>query len=234
MPYEPFINNTQAVSKWPALAGRVVEVGGVPVSYTEASRVARLLSMSRTSAIAPVLAHARSPLARCDYFAAARPYLAAARQAPKTGRSGAAGRHVTKNAFITALRAGLRRAEEAELRRALGAFREDERYAAAMAREAVAILEREHAAGARTRVRASVEQAVAACHAPRACGLDTACGTGACPFAAAGLGAITAPAGPGKLVRPAGHALAGARFGDAAAVADLLAARPYRVAVQAA
>ena len=237
MPYELSIDNLSLASRWPALAGRSVQVGGVTVTYSEARSAAVILAASRTSAIAPVLAAAGHPLARCDYFAAAAPYLAEARRAPKTGRAGAAGRHVTKNAFIDCVTAELRRAERSELARALGAFGTDERYAAAIAREAVAIRERLHAAGVRQRVRTAVTSAVAACAASRgqfSCALASACGTGQCRFAPPELAGPDVAAPPGRLPRPANHLSQGQGFGDGAAVAAVLEARPYRVAVQAA
>src|SRR6266704_216784 len=94
VPYDAQLGNLAC--RWPALAGRQVEVGGVRVTCAQAAAAAEILIASRTSAIAPVLRAAGHPLAGCDYFAAAGPYLARARAQPKTGRAGAAGRHVTK------------------------------------------------------------------------------------------------------------------------------------------
>jgi hypothetical protein len=83
VPYDDGISNLRA--PWPSLAARLVTVGGAVVTYAEALRAAEVLAVSRTSAIAPVLRSAGSPLARCDYLAAASPYITAARLAPKTG-----------------------------------------------------------------------------------------------------------------------------------------------------
>jgi hypothetical protein len=219
---------------WPSLAARVVVIGGLPVTYGEALRAAGILAASRTSAIGPVLRSAGSPLADCDYRAAARPYLERELAAPKTGRRGAAGRHVVKNAFIETVTAGLAAARECELSAALAAFAEDERYAAAVATEAVSLRERSYAAGVRSAVRAAAGRAVAACGALAGqfeCDAETACGTGACRFAAGPCRAVTAPAAPGKFTRPANHVRAGAGFTDAGAAAQVAAAGSYRAGI---
>lgn len=127
---------------WPGLS---VVIGGIPVAYEDAAGAVLLLAASRTSAIAPVLGHARSPLAAVDYFAVAAPYLALARALPKTGRAGAAGRHVTKTAFIAAVAEACVAAQQAQLAGILEAFSSDERYMAAVCAEAVAYRRREHA-----------------------------------------------------------------------------------------
>jgi hypothetical protein len=220
---------------WPALAQRLVVVGGLPVTYAEALRAAEILLPSRTSAIAPVLRSAGSPLAGCDYFAAAAPYLDAARRAPKTGRAGAAGRHVTKNAFIEAVTLVLAVAREQEVAAGLDAFAADERYATAIARDAVAARERAYLTGVRSSVRAAVTRAVAACGAAQGlftCSEATACGTGACRFSAPAHRLATASAGAGKFVRPANHTEAGRGFTEAGAAAELAAAGGYRAGVQ--
>jgi hypothetical protein len=220
--------------RWPVPPSRPVRIGGVTVTYTQAQQAGTVLTASRTSAIAPVLRAAGNPLAACDYFAAAAPYLEEARQAPKTGRAGAAGRHVTKAAFLAALTAAMRQAQDAELSRALSAFGCDERYAAAMAREAVTLRSRAHASSVRSQVRRAVQAALAACHAQAgqfSCAVAAACGTGACRFAAPALREVTAVAAPGKLERPGNHAEAGQGFSDVAVVAAVLDARPYRVSV---
>ena len=64
---------------------RLLEVRDVAVSLGRGRAAAEILRDSRTSAIAPVLRSAGSPLASCDYFAAAAPYLATAKAAPRTG-----------------------------------------------------------------------------------------------------------------------------------------------------
>lgn len=210
-------------------------VGGLPVPYAEALRAAQILSVSRTSAIEPVLRAAGCPLSRCDYFAAAAPYMAGARRAPKTGRAGAAGRHVTKNAFIEAVTLALALAREQEMAAALAAFAADERYATAIARDAVAARERAYAAGVRSSVRAAVARAVAACGAAQglfACDAVTACGTGICRFSSPACRGVTVTAAGGKFARPVNHVDAGKGFTEAGAAAEVAAAGSYRAGVQ--
>jgi len=219
---------------WPSLAARLVEIGGVRVSYAEAVKSAAVLAGSRTSAIAPVLRAAGSPLADCDYFAVAAPHLAAARQLPKTGRIGAAGRHVTKIAFLAAVEQVLAAALEAELAGWASALATDERYAAAIARDAVTIRQRAHAAGIRSAVRSAVARAVAACNARRGeftCSEASACGTGSCRFAAPPYAALDAPAPPGRMIRPWNHASRGEGFSADAAADQLARLRPWRAGV---
>jgi hypothetical protein len=122
--------------RWPGLCEKAVFIGGVTVTVAQAVRAAAVLDASRTSAIAPVLGKLGHPLAACDYFAAAAPYLPAQRLRAKTGRAGAAGRHVTKNAFIEAIAAAVAGAREADVAAVLRRFASDERYAAAMAASA--------------------------------------------------------------------------------------------------
>lgn len=212
---------------WPFLASRQVRIGGVLVSYSAAESAAAALAASRTSVIQPTLRAVGSPLAACDYFAVAAPYLQGERFAPKNGRIGAAGRHVTKNAFILAVERALEQARQDEVADALAAFASDERYAAAIAREAVAVRARARASGVRASVRTAVTRALAACGERAgefACSEAAACGTGACRFASPAYRAAVAPAGPGKFARPANHVSAGASFGEAAQAAEALAA----------
>lgn len=233
MPYDHLLANL--ARPWPSLASRPVTVGGLAVAYAEALRAAQVLAASRTSAIMPVLRAAGNPLAGCDYFAAAAPYMAAARAMPKTGRAGAAGRHLTKDAFLHAVALALAVARAQDLEDALGAFGEDERYAAAIARDAVSLRERAYAAGVRSSVRAAVGRAVAACGAAQGmftCSARTACGTGACRFAAPGLRAVSAPAAAGRFTRPVNHVRAGEGFTDAGAAAEVAAAGDWGAGVQ--
>lgn len=232
MPYDIELGNLAA--RWPALAARQVEVGGVTVTCAEAARAVEILASSRTSAIAPVLRAAGSPLALCDYFAEAAPWIARARAQPKTGRIGAAGRHVTKWAFTASVTAKLARARAAELAAWQGALATDERYAAAIARDAVAARQRGHAAGIRSVLRAAVNRAVAACGADAGqftCTETSACGTGACRFAQLAYRRITVEAGPGKLARPYHHASAGQGFSADEAAAQLTELVPWRAGV---
>lgn len=233
MPYAQWFSNMTA--PWPALAARAVVIGGVTVTFAEAVRTVQVLTASRTSAIAPVLRAAGCPLAACDYFAAAAPYLAAERRVPKTGRAGAAGRHVTKNAFIESVAVALALARAQEMDLAVSAFAADERYATAIAREAVAARERAYASGVRSSVRTAVARAVAACGAaagPFTCSARTACGTGSCRFAAPAHRAVTAVAEPGRFIRPGHHVNAGQGFTEAGAVAELAASGSYQAGVQ--
>lgn len=235
MPYE-FVTSQMSGSAidWPGLDQHTVVIGGMLVSYPDAERAVALLDASRTSAIAPVLKAAGCPLWCCDYFGAAAPYLAAAKAAPKTGRIGAAGRHVTKNAFIAAICRALTEARAGELAAAMRAFATDERYAVAIAREAVAVRERAHAAGYRSAVRAAAVRAITACAAVAGeftCRNVSSCGTGACRFAPPEYRCVTAAATAGKLVRPPNHADAGAGFDSVTAAAELADRVPYRVGV---
>lgn len=121
---------------WPGLAETFIVVGGVAVTCEAARQAAVTLLRSRTSAIAPVLAAARSPLAACNYFAAAAPYVREIRRTvARTGRAGAAGRHVTKIAFIESIADAVEAARKADVSFVLRTFAVDERYAAAMAGE---------------------------------------------------------------------------------------------------
>lgn len=229
MPYDLLFSNLSA--PWPSLSDRLVTVGGVPVTYSDALEAAGILAASRTSAIEPVLRAAGSPLARCDYLGAAAPYLFLARQAPKTGRIGAAGRHVTKDAFLRAVAFALQVAREEDLGLALGAFAADERYAVAIARDAVALRERAYVAGVRSAVRSAVTRAVAACSAASGqftCSAVTACGTGSCRLAAPGYRLVTVPAAAGRMIRPANHVAAGTGFTEAGAAAQVAAAGSSR------
>jgi hypothetical protein len=207
----------------------LVTVGGVTVTCGQAAAAMEVLAGSRTSAIAPVLRAARSPLASCDYFTAAAPYLAWARSRPKTGRAGAAGRHVTKEAFCRAVRRAMDDAASARVASAMRCMRADERYAAQIAADAVEVRRRNHAASVRSAVEAEVAHAVAQCAlSGQPCALESACGTGTCRFAPAWLASYDIPAGPGKARRPLPHMEAGAVFSAAPVVAAVLAASPYR------
>lgn len=233
MPYDLLLANLQV--PWPALAARSVTVGGLAVPFAVALSAANILRESRTSAIQPVLRARGNALAACDYFAAAAPYVEAARMAPKTGRRGAAGRHFTKNAFIESVTLTLAIAREEELEAALAAFRADERYAVAMARDAVTIRERAYVSGVRSAVRSAVTRAVSACGAMAGqftCSAATACGTGSCRFAAPSCRQVTVAAAPGRFYRPVNHVQAGTPFTDAGAAAQLAAAGSFRAGVQ--
>lgn len=121
---------------WPGLAARYVTIGGVTCTVEAARQAAAIMAASRTSAIAPVLGKAGNPLAACDYFGASAPYLFQMKRLAKTGRAGAAGRHVTKLAFTEAIKAAIDGARRADVASVLHAFASDERYAAAIASDA--------------------------------------------------------------------------------------------------
>lgn len=122
---------------WPGLADMAVVVGGVAVTVSEAARSAAVLAASRTSAVYPVLACAGSGLASCDYRAAAAPFLPRHRSRDLTGRSGAGGRHLVKDAFIDAIAAAVEEARQRDIASALRSLSSDERYAAAIAASAL-------------------------------------------------------------------------------------------------
>jgi hypothetical protein len=233
VPYDYTLSNLGP--PWPALSARVIVIGGVPATFAEAARAAEILKVSRTSAIAPVLRAAGSALAGCDYFGVAAPYMERARREPKTGRAGAAGRHVTKIAFIEAVSRALADAREEELAAGLAAFAADERYAVEVAREAVGVRERAYILGVRSSVRSAVTRAVASCAAVAgqfSCACASACGTGDCRFAAPPYRLVTAAALPGRFTRPANHHHAGDGFTEAGAVAQVSGAAGYAAGVQ--
>ncbi len=219
-------------------------LGGVPVTCDEALEALAVLGSNKATAIRAVLAAAGSPLKDCDYWAVARPHLDCARAAlpPAEGHSVSGRRvhrHLAKDAFARSVRAAVTAASAeaaaAGVRAAVAAMREDERYAAAMAADAVDHHRREHDAAARTRVRAAVEQAVAVCSARPVtmarCQLSAACGTGQCPFAPEELRGCPAPAASGRTPRPPVHVRAGHGFSETQAAAWLAAQRPWQASV---
>jgi hypothetical protein len=127
-------------AKWPHLDRRTVTIGGITVTCAEALRACDVLLSNGACAIKAVLAAAGSPLAECDYHAVYRPGWAAAKAAlDRTGRPGAAGRHLAKHAFAAAVRAQVTQAACDSVRDALDAFSRDERYAALIAQDANAL-----------------------------------------------------------------------------------------------
>ena len=232
-----------AVSRWPALPARPVAVGGVTCTCAQAQRALAALAAAGGIMVAQVLRGAGSPLAGCDYHAAAAPFLL---PLPAAGGRGAAGRPVTRTAFMRAIAAVLDAAARAEPARhfasrldaARDAFGSDAGYAAAMASAAVAVLEREHAARLAAVLSAGVRTATAACEARRgefSCAAVSACGTGDCRLASSRrpLAGLAVPAGPGRVPRPGNHERAGRGFGTSAALAALGAAVPFDAAAAA-
>jgi hypothetical protein len=123
----------------------VTAVGGVPVTAEEIDQARLILASCASVAVRQPLARHGHPLAACDYHAAAAPY----RQeiAGSGWGRGAAGRPVTKIAFLAALdNAALAVRAQLEARRrawcdqmvasALAAFAADCGYVAAMCDDA--------------------------------------------------------------------------------------------------
>ncbi len=150
-----------------------------------------------------------------------------------TGGIGPRGRHVHKSAFALAVEAAVAQVVRAEEAAALRAMAEDERYAAAMAADAVALRQRAHAGAIRSRVRSAVTGALQRCRALAVpCELTAACGTGQCPFAPPELrGASGVQAPPGRIPRPGGHYYPGQGFSDSAAAAWLVEEQPWQASV---
>jgi hypothetical protein len=220
-----------------------VILGGVRVTCDEALAAVAVLKASRASAIRSVLAAAGSPLKDCDYWAVAGLHIDCARAALAPGSGiGPKGRHLAKDAFARSVACAVAAASKLAAidgcRAALAAMREDERYAAAMAADAVELQRRAHENAARARVRLAVTAAVTACSARPAslarCGLSAACGTGQCPFAPAELRGCPVPASPGRTLRPPAHVRAGAGFSEQQAAAWLAAQDPWKPAVHVA
>jgi len=246
-----------SAARWPGLPAREVVIGGVAVTCGQAAADAAALEAAGGVMIRQVLAAACSPLAACDYLSALEPFKApAVKEAPPASRDGygrgAAGRPAARTAFIAAIASALEEARRqepavvfaAELDAAQAAFAADEGYAAAIAAAAVAVLAREHAARLRGTLSAAVRQAAAACDGPRgpgghrgefACAAVSACGTGDCRLAAAGLAgaAMTVPAPSGRVTRPGNHAAAGQGFSVSAALAALERRVPFDAAAAA-
>jgi hypothetical protein len=232
--------------RWPLLAGRELDIGGVRVTYAQAAAAVAALAQAGGIMVRQVLDAAGSPLAGCDYLAAGKMYreLAEAELAAEDhhrGR-GAAGLPVAKRAFMAALAHAMAACEAAEparhfaaeLAAAREAFSADAGYAASMARAAVALKERDHASSLRQQLAAAVHAALSACAARGgefACAALSACGTGDCRLAPGALKDLTVPAPPGRVPRPANHVRAGTGFGTAAALRALEAAVPFTAAL---
>lgn len=153
-------------------------------------------------------------------------------------RRGAAGRPSAKTAFCAALAAVVDAARREFLGSALAAFRADERYAAAMASDAMTARRRAHANAAREQIRLAADRAVRECRAHDgqfSCDTPAACGTGGCRFADPRFRDLDVPAPPGRRQRPANHITSktagGGTFSEAAALAAWLDRHPYRAAI---
>lgn len=140
-----FTGDVTAALRWPLVAQSPVDIGGITVSCSTALAACEILRTSQASAIASVLRAAGSPLADCDYHAVYRPGLAAARAelAPAPGMRGPRGRHLAKRAFEHAVRGKVAETACRLLEDIIQSFRADERYASAIASDAVAMLSRQ-------------------------------------------------------------------------------------------
>ena len=245
MSYVP--GDCQAITRWPGLASRPVEIGGITVTYAQAAVARATLASSGGIMVRQVLMAAGNPLAGCDYHAAASPYrrlfiFPDGGYGPHQYGRGAAGRPATKQAFLHAIDEELRKAEAAEparhfageLGEARDAFGSDAGYAAAMAAAAVQARREAHSARLRALVTSAVRDAVTSCESRRgefSCAASSACGTGDCRLASGLLTELTVPAGPGRVPRPGNHAQAGRGFGTGPALAELEQAVPFTVGV---
>lgn len=221
---------------WPGLAVQAVVVGGVTCTVADACAAARTLAASGSSAIRQLLRAAGNPLSACDYWAAAGPYLAAARAPVSQGglepthRRGCAGRHVAKTAFCEALCDAVESAARSFWAAAMKAFGSDERYAAQMAEDAVSVRRNRYARHAREQLRQAGDAAMAVCRASAgqfSCGTAAACGTGSCRFADPRFARLDVPAPAGRTSRPANHA-AGGTWSENAALAAWLEEHPWK------
>lgn len=220
----------------PTLVGYAiyVTVGGVQVTTTQTGLALDILKSSKGMMVRQPLQRAGNPLALCDYHAAAAPYRDRV-ALPMQGR-GAAGRHLTKSAFILALEDVIASAAAGEPFSALladtaTAFALDASYSVSIARAAVGILEARHKTELRQRLMSASQAAVRQCDSAAGqftCSLATACGTGACRFAAAGLGFIGTPASEGRATRPLNHR--GGTFDPASALSELAEEFPLDLA----
>ena len=235
-------------------------IGGVPVTREQAESALDVLRSSSGMMVRQPLQRAGNPLAYCDYHAAAAPYRLHASEVPAAGR-GAAGRHLTKPAFVIAVESVLaeerdqeqRQAEleravsrlrcavlPAQVERAMSAFVSDYSYTAAMAAAAVAVLRKRHQAGQRALLRAASQAAVSACARQDGmfqCRAAAPCGTGDCRLARGVLAQLAPPPEvPPRgmtLARPANH-VTGGRFSPDSMLPGLLERQPWTVHLAAA
>lgn len=227
-----------------------VAIGGRTVTTEAADAALAVLRSAPGMMVRQPLTRAGSPLASCDYHAAARPFLDPA-MAP-TGRRGAGGRQLTKTAFMAALESAIalarltEQAEDESRRRlsalapgaveaAMAAFRADHSYAALMADAAVGSLRKKHEAGLRAILREASQRAIMTCASLSGsfrCGVRAACGTGECRFACSALAALSPAAGRPRgavLRRPDNHVQAGEHFSPDAMLDSLLSRQPFQV-----
>jgi hypothetical protein len=234
-------------------------IGGVAVTAQQAEHALAVLRSSPGMMVRQPLQRAGNPLAACDYHAVAAPYRKQSAGRPPSGR-GAAGRHLTKPAFVIAVesalaaerQAGRRRAETeaavsalqppvppGDIEAALAAFTSDHSYAALMAAAAVALLRKRHQTSLRAQLREASSDAVASCarlDGRFQCAAAAPCGTGDCRLARGVLAGLAVPDHPapfargGLLRRPGNHVQAGCDFSADAMLGVLQEARPWRAA----
>jgi hypothetical protein len=236
----------------------VVIVGGVAVTIQQAEEALEVLRASSGMMVRQPLQRAGSPLAACDYHAASAPFRQRPADVAARGR-GAAGRHLTKPAFVLAVESLLaeersreQRAAELEsavarlavpvpreqVEEALAAFTADHSYAVTIAGAAVAVLRKRHVAVLRSSLRLAAREAVTACERSSGefrCAAAAPCGTGDCRLARGVLTGLAIPeeaAGPRSMTlsRPPNHVAAGTRFSPDGMLLSLLERRPWRAA----
>jgi hypothetical protein len=178
-----------------------------------------------------------NPLAACDYHTVSSPYREHFSASRPSGR-GAAGRPIAKEAFCFALEqilaeAGTQSGLRQLLADAMSAFSADHTYAASIAKAAVTIAAKKHAAALRTRLRQAAHQAVSQCDLERGkfnCFNESPCGTGDCRFAQGDLVFLGTVSHKGKQRRPANHRL-GTSFSPDDALSELEQLSPFVVPI---
>lgn len=218
-----------------------VAIGGLTVGYLTAVRALHCLAAHPGLMIRQPLLAIGNPVAQCDYHAEAAAFRSRYLSEPVSGR-GAAGRHLTKSAFLDALEAAIDDARcraatlwlNADVAAAQEALARDFSLSAVIAAQAVSIWRKRHQQQLRSRVRQAVRQAVSMCEARRGqfeCDWQGACGTGGCRFARGMLTRVLAPAGEGRVPRPANHVACGTGYSLTAAEQALEALQPFQVGV---
>lgn len=212
-------------------------VGGVLATTGDIEQALLCLRSTGGLMIRQPLQRIGSPLAACDYHSVSAPWRGKFSSAQPSGR-GAAGRPIAKEAFCFALEQILAASgTEASLRQlladAMSAFSADHSYAVSMARAAVTIAAKKHAAMLRQRLRQAAHQAVSQCDTMRGqftCYNDSPCGTGDCRFVQGDLAFLVTPSVRGKQQRPANHR-EGGHFSSDDALAELERLSPFVVPI---
>lgn len=222
------------------VAELAVQVGGLEATIGILARAVEILKAAPGMMVRQPLLKAGSPLAACDYHAVAAPYKDLFTDAAVTGR-GAAGRPITKQAFILALEEKLAQLVKLApvqavlplVTQAWSMFAVDATYAAEIASEAVRLLRSRHEQSLRKFLQQASHQAVSACEARAGdftCPARTPCGTGACRFAPRRLAHITVVSAKGPSRRPGNHDRPKGTFNVLDALPQLVAAEPFQVA----